>query len=154
MATQFSMKEPNPGVWFKFDERDPESGSVRVRVVNAARRSEMQKACVAQKVEYKHGQRFEYTKADDERFSEMLWDYSIVEWVRLEDDDGKPIACTAENKVFLMQNNVGFAQFISRCLEIVTETEEERADAVEKNSLSGSGDSVAEKSRPAKIVKD
>jgi|GEM_PF-1255856 hypothetical protein len=153
MSTQFSLKDPNPGVWFKFNEDDPESGEIRIRVVNSAQREEMQKACVKNKVEYKHGQRFEYTTNKDALFSKMLWDYSIVEWVRLEDDDGTPIECSSENKVKLMKENVGFAQFVSTCLEIITETEESRVSMVEKNLMSGSADSVVEKSQTVKSAK-
>ena len=151
--TTFSLTDPNKGAWFQFNESDPDSGEIRIRVINSARRAEMQKACVKPKVEYKHGQRFEFTKTNDDLFSEMLWDYSIVEWVRLEDDDGKPIECTTENKLFLMQNNVGFARFVSACLEILTETEEERVRLVEKNSKPESVGCSAEKSPTVKPAK-
>ena len=151
--TTFSLKSPNKGAWFKFNEDDPESGEIRIRIINSARREEIQKACIKPKVEYKNGQRFEFTTTNDSLFSEMLWDYSIVEWVRLEDDDGKPIECTTENKVFLMQNNVRFAHFVAKCLEILNETEEERVSLVEKNCLSGSQDCVVEKNQTVKPAK-
>jgi len=151
--TTFSLKDPNQGAWFQFNENDPDSGEIQIRVINSARRSEMQKACVKPKVEYKHGQRFEFTQTNDELFSRMLWDYSIVSWVRLEDDDGKPIECTTDNKIFLMQNNVGFAQFVSKCLEILTETEENRVSMVEKNLKSGSSDLSVAKNQTVKPAK-
>ncbi len=136
MATKFSIKDPNPGVYFKFDENDPESGEIRIRAVNAAKRAEIQKKCVKKKIEYKHGQRFEYSDTNEERFSDMLWDYSIMDWSNLIDDEGEHIPCTKENKVFLMQNNVAFAQFVGNCLEQMNEAEENRVSRLEKNSSS------------------
>ena len=136
MATKFSIKDPNPGVYFKFDENDPDSGEIRIRAVNAAKRAEIQKKCVKKKIEYKHGQRFEYSDTNEERFSDMLWDYSIMDWNNLVDDDGEPIPCNTENKVFLMQNNVNFAQFVGNCLEQMNEAEENRVSRLEKNSSS------------------
>jgi hypothetical protein len=142
MATKISIKDPNPGIWFKFNDDDPGSGEISIRAVNQARRLEMQKKTVKRKVEYKHGQRFEVTDIDDEMFSQMLWDYVIAGWKKLEDDDGQMIECTTENKVFLMQNNVGFATFVGQCMEKVNEGLEERLKDAEKNSLSGSSASA------------
>jgi len=152
MATIFSTKDPNPGAWFKFDENDPASGEIRIRAINAARRAEIQKKCVKKKIEYKHGQRFEFQDTNEEKFSEMLWDYSIMEWSNLEDDDGQSIPCTTEMKTFLMQNNIGFAQFVSQCLEQLDADEEMRVSKLEKNSstgLKGSSKSPAAKGAKA-----
>ena len=137
MATKFSIKDPNPAVWFKFDESDPESGEIGIRALNANERQKIGKACIKRRVEYKHGQRFEVQDTDDELYSEMLWDYCIVDWKKLEDDDGKTIPCTTEKKLFLMRNNPGFAQFVSQCLEMLAEKEDNRIKMIEKNLSSG-----------------
>lgn len=152
MATVFSTKDPNPGVWFKFDEDDPNSGEIRIRALNQEKRSEIQKKCNKKKVEYKHGQRFEYTDVKDELFSEMLWDYSIAEWNGLVDDDGTELVCDVETKVNLMQQNVGFAKFVSECLDQLNEDEENRVAIVKKTSLTGSPE--LKKSPPVKNVKN
>jgi CRISPR/Cas system-associated protein Cas7 (RAMP superfamily) len=133
MATKFSMKDPNPGVWFKFDEKDPESGEICIRPVNASKRREMLKKCIKDCVEYKKGQRFEYQETNDDLYSELLWDYVITDWRSLEDDEDKPIECTKENKVKLMLENIGFAHFVGSCMEIVNEDIEERSKAALKN---------------------
>jgi hypothetical protein len=148
MATIFSTKDPNPGVWFKFDENDPDSGEIKIRVVNATRRNEIQKACNRKRVEYKNGQRFEVSDMNDDLFSQMLWEYAIVDWNGLEDDDGKTLVCTNETKLFLMQNHVGFAQFIGKCMEKLGEEEENRVAIIKKNSLNEL--SVSKKNPPAK----
>lgn len=136
MATIFSIKDPNPGVWFKFDDTDPESGEIRIRAMNNEQRKKLQKECNKKRVEYKHGQRFEVMDVDDDRFSELLWDYCVVEWNKLEDDDGTALVCNSETKATLMQTNVGFAQFVGKCLEILGEQEEDRVARIEKNLLS------------------
>lgn len=138
MTTKFSLKDPNPGYWFRFDEDDPESGEIAIRSVNAAKRREIQKGCIKNRVEYKHHQRFEYQETDEDLFSEMLWDYVIADWKALEDDNGKPIKCTKENKVFLMLNHVGFSVFVNECLGKVTEGVEERKEKELANLRKGS----------------
>jgi hypothetical protein len=148
MATRFSIKDPNPGVWFKFNEDDADSGEICIRPVTMAKRQEIQKKTVKKKAEYKHGGRFEVSEVNDDLFAEMLWDYTIKTWERLEDDDGNPIDCTTANKVFLMQNNVGFASFVAKCMEKVNDDAEDIEAVVSKNSLTASP--VSRKSRPAK----
>ena len=151
MATVFSVNDPNPGAWFKFDERDPDSGEILIRAMNQVKRSEVQRKCVKNKTEYKHGQRFEFTNTDDDLFSEMLWDYVIVDWNNLEDDDGKPLVCDRKTKLKLMLENVGFSQFVSNCLSILTREEEERVTRVTANLSKGQNGS--KKNRPAKSAK-
>jgi hypothetical protein len=152
MATVFSTKEPNPGAWFKFNDEDPGSGEIRIRAVNQAKRTEIQKKCVKPKTEYKNGQRFEFTDTNDTKFSEMLWDYTIVEWKNLEDDDGTPLVCDTETKMKLMLENVGFSQFVSNCLSILNDLEEERVAKVTANL--SKEQSVSKKSRPALPAKN
>ncbi len=141
MATKFSLTDPNPGVWFKFDDSDPGSGEIRIRVLNALKREEIQKACVKTRDIYKQGQRYVTSDTNDALFSEMLWDYSIVEWNGLEDDAGIPLPCDTETKVKLMRENVGFSLFVSRCLEKLNDEEENRVAMIEKNFSSGSNGS-------------
>lgn len=151
MGTVFNIKEPNPGVWFKFDEDDPESGEIAIRAVNQSKRAEIQRKSVKNRVEYKHGQRFQFTDTDEELFSQLLWTYTIVDWNGLEDEDGKPIPCTDENKLFLMQNNVGFSQFVGTCIEKMNELNEDRVKTVAADLSKGSQGS--KKSRHVKDAK-
>jgi len=149
MATVFSIKDPNPGVWFKFDESDPESGEIRIRAMNNEQRKNLQKKSNTKRIEYKHGQRYEVIEVNEDRVSEILWDYCIVEWDRLEDDDGTALVCDSETKATLMQTNVGFAQFVGKCLEILVEQEEDRVARIEKNLLS-----EPKGSKKSQVVKD
>lgn len=131
MATKFSLKDPNPGIWFSFDDNDTDAGRIKIRPLNSDALRAIRKAAIKREVEYKGSFRHEYEKQDDDLFSKLVWDYVIVEWERLADDDGKEIECTAENKSFLMLNNIGFATFIA-----------EKRDAAEKAAAE-----IAEKSR-------
>jgi hypothetical protein len=133
MGTKFSLKDPNPGTWFSFNEADPESGKICIRVMNAAKMQEITKATTKKRTEYKQGQRFEVAEVLEEKRSQMLWDYSIADWERLEDDDGKPIPCTAENKAKLMLENIGFSSFVSACISKLNADIDAIRENVEKN---------------------
>lgn len=141
MATVFSTKDPNPGVWFVFDEKDPDTGRIRIRSINREQLDEIRKKCVKKKVEYKHGQRFEYVETNEDLHSRMWWDYIIAEWEKLEDDDGTPLECDTDTKVFLMKNNVGFAAFVNQCFEKLNDEEENRVARLKKTSSNGSSES-------------
>lgn len=153
MGTKLSMTDPNPGIWFKFDDNDPESGEVAIRPLNPAKREEIRKRCVKRRVEYKHGQRFEVDDVNDDLYSELLWDYSITGWNGLVDDDDKEIPCTAENKVYLMKNHVGFARFIGDKMERLAEEYEGRMSVANENLSKGSGGSGTRTGQTAKPVK-
>lgn len=132
--TTFSLREPNPGAWFSFDESDPAGGKICLRIMNSITLRNIRRAAVKPRVEYKHGQRFEFTDTDEDLISDMTWDYCIVDWTGLEDDDGKPIPCTKENKVFLMRENLQFQTFVMACMGILNEQAERRVADLEKNS--------------------
>lgn len=133
MATKFSMGDPNPGVWFRFDENDPESGEISIRQANLEQLKLIRRKAIKDRVEYKHGQRFEVQDINDDLFSELLWDYSIVDWSGLVDDNGNQIECTTENKAFLMRNHIGFARFVGEKLEAVAEIHASKVEAENEN---------------------
>jgi hypothetical protein len=141
MATVFSIKDPNPGVWFKFDEDDPESGEIKLRAANTAKLDEIDKLSLKRRVEYVKGQRFEVYDKNEDLHSELLWDYVIVEWDKLEDEDQKPIPCNTETKLKLMRENIGFSLFVSNCLNKLKELDKSRVSVLEKNSRPGLKDS-------------
>ena len=141
MATVFSIKDPNPGVWFKFDEDDPDSGEIKLRAANSAKLDEINKLSLKRRIEYVKGQRFEVYDPNDDLHSELLWDYVIVDWDKLEDEDKKPIPCNAETKLKLMKENIGFSLFVSNCLDKLKELNVSRVSVLEKNSRPGSKDS-------------
>lgn len=140
MGTKFSLKNPNPGAWFSFDEADPGTGKICLRAANRATLGSIEKAHAKKRIEYKHGQRFEVRDVDSEGYSKALWDYCIVGWEGLLDDDGKKIECTTDIKYVLMTENIGFATFVGGCLDKLGEERDAIRERAEKNSLSTSSD--------------
>ena len=150
MATQFNLSDPNPGIWFKFDDSNPESGEIALRPQNADQRAKTRKTAIKNRVEYNHGQRYEVQDIDEDLFSELIWDYSIADWSGLVDDKGKDIPCTAENKSFLMKNHIGFARFVSEKLEEISEEYADKLELENKNLSKGSCASGTRASQAAK----
>lgn len=134
MGTKFSLKDPNPGVWFLFDQEDPNSGRICIRILNPAKGQEIEKVTSKDKWEWRQGQRVKLPPdIDEDKRHQMLWDYSIVSWERLEDDDGKPIECSPENKVKLMRENPNFFAFVNACITQLNQEYESIREAVAKN---------------------
>lgn len=132
MGTKFSLKDPNPGVWFTFDPEDPESGRICLRVLNGAKLREI--AQLTKKWEWKDGKKVQAAPDfwDAER-AKLSWEYTIVAWEKLEDDDGKPIECTAENKFELMNTRPDFSAWVNGCLSVLNKELEELGEKVAKN---------------------
>ena len=130
---KFNMKDLNPGTWFKFNEGDEESGSICLRVLNAEKLAEIRDKTIRTEVEYRNNNRYEYQKMDNAARDKIIWDYCIVDWNGLEDDEGNVIDCTTENKIKLMNGHVGFSSFIEACLEKLNRLNDEHAEYLEKN---------------------
>jgi len=129
---KLDMKELNPAAKFTFSD-DPDSGVVHIRVMTPGKLAEIRDQTILTKVEYKNHNRFEYTEIDYAKRDQIVWDYCIVSWEGLDDDDGKPIPCTTENKLRLMNEHPGFAGFVNNCLEKLQKDWEKRQDYLEKN---------------------
>ena len=131
---KFDLTELNPGAFFSFDEYEGEDGGgVTIRLANGKILDEINKACIKKKVEFRRGQRHEVIIDNDELRSKMLWEYVIIDWKGLYDQDGKEIPCTKENKIMLMQGSVKFSSFIGNCVEKLTEETEAYEGNLEKN---------------------
>lgn len=130
---KFNMKDLNPGTWFKFNEDDPESGSICLRVLNAGKLAEIRDKTIKTEVEYRGENRYEYQKMDNAGRDNIIWDYCIVDWRDLVDDEENPIECTTENKIKLMNGHVGFSTFVESCMERLNKLNEVHSEYLEKN---------------------
>ena len=130
---KFNLKDLNPGSWFYFDETDAESGKICLRVLNAEKLAEIRDKTMQTKVEYRGDNRYEYSDIDHSGRDRIIWDYCIVDWQGLIDDDEQPIECTTENKIKLMNGHVGFSGFVEKCLEKLNRQNERYAEFSEKN---------------------
>ena len=132
---KLNLKDLNPGTWFKFDENDPESGSICLRVLNMEKLAEVRDRTVTTKVDYRGANRYESQKHNTGLRDSIIWDYCIVGWEGLVDDDENetPIPCNTEMKFKLMNGHVGFAAFVESCMEKLNKLNEIHAEYLEKN---------------------
>ncbi len=75
----------------------------------------------------------EPTPEQAEKEADDLWDYVITGLENFFDRDGKPIECTRENKLRLMELPV-FDRFIARCLQLLSESGVKAAEEQGKNA--------------------
>ena len=145
---RFNLAELNPGVWFDLNPDDPSAGRICLRPANAEFLERAQKLAVRKRVEWKKGfGRTEWEESDNDKYRELLWDYCIVDWEGIEDENGNPIPCTTEHKLLLLTHSVTLLNIVRKCLDVLNEQEEQRLESLEKNLSSTSGGS--EKSQTA-----
>jgi len=130
---KFNLKDLNPGTWFYFDESNPDDGSIKIRVLSAGKLAEIRDKTIKTEAEYRDGKRHEYQVVDNAARDCIVWDYCIVDWENLFDDDGAPIECTAENKLTVMNEHVGFASFVNACLKRLNREQLKIDEDSEKN---------------------
>ena len=130
---KFNMKDLNPGAWFKFEPDDPESGEICIRVLNAEKLAEIRNETIKTKVEYRNDNRFEYQDIDHSARDSIIWNYCIVDWKGLVDDEDNPIECTPDSKMQLMNGHIGFSMFVENCLERLNKQNEIYQEYSEKN---------------------
>lgn len=152
------INTPNPGTWFNFKEDNSEEGGVCVRAVTPSVLAEIEKKNSKKHFEYAApvgpngrrlpAQRFEWIEYDEEALFADRWDYCIVDWRNLTDENNVPIPCERENKAKLMGENLLFSAFILQCLtklnEVVSAEMKESAKNLFGTSKDTSGNSTAE----------
>lgn len=136
MAMKFNLDDLNPGTFFPFDEEEPEDG-ITLRVLNQEVLEKIDKVCRVRKSQIGGNPPSRFTYLDfkpggEEKQFEMTWDYCIMEWKGVVDNDGKPIPCTTENKVKLMKGSQQFASFVTKCAAKLNE-----ALGVQEETLEG-----------------
>lgn len=130
---KFDLENLNPGVFFPFDEFENAGDGVEIRLASAEIMEIINKKCTKKRVEFRRGQRYEVIEEDEKKRSNMLWDYVILNWKGLEDQEGNPIECTTENKIKLMRGSVKFSGFIGDCIEKLSESSSNLKEESEKN---------------------
>ena len=127
---KFDLQELNPGTFFDFGE---DGGRISLRLCAGDDLRDIQKATVKKRVEFKNGQRYEVEDVNEALRGEMLWDFSIVNWEKFFDAQGKEIPCTRENKILLMGKSPRFANFVASCLQELRDKQEAEVLAQRKN---------------------
>lgn len=126
---KFNLSDLNPGTTFDVGD----GASITLRLCNGAALDEIYRSTSTRREVWKRGNRTVETEVDEARRSEMIWDYSIVEWSGIEDEEGKPIPCTADNKATLMNGSLVFSRMVNGLLDQLIEQADEAARALEKN---------------------
>lgn len=127
----------NKGYVFEMDG----GGVIELRTSTPELWNDIRQKTIKKRVEYKKvdgelaGRRFEYDEVNEKLQSEMLWDYCIVNWENLFSDKEykKPITCTKENKIILMNKSSKFINFVTEKLKELSELETEKEKSAEKN---------------------
>ena len=113
---KFDLKDLNPGTWFYFDESKPDDGKISIRVLNSEKLAKIRSDTIQTKVEYRANNRHEYHVIDHVGRDKIIWDYCIVDWENLTDDEDNPIECNTDNKIKLMNEHIGFSNLVENCL--------------------------------------
>lgn len=112
-------------------------GKVKLRTMTADALKAIRKKSVKKRVDYRKVEgtphRFEYEEVDEDLQNELFWDHVIMDWEGILDGKKKPIPCTKEFKVMLMQRSLKFSKFIADSLKVLSDDEAKAAEASEKN---------------------
>ena len=128
-----NFDDPNPGIWLDIDENNPEEGRICLRVMSTAKERELDRKYSKKKSKVVKGRIHDTVDIDWPKRDREFWDYVIVDWENIRSENDVEIPATAENKLFLMEKNPDFQEFISDMLEKLREQKEERKKATEKN---------------------
>jgi NAD-dependent dihydropyrimidine dehydrogenase PreA subunit len=146
---KFDLKNPNPGVWFDLpdDELQPEEekktkSRICLRVCNAEALEAIDDQTIKKRKFFKKGQFHEEIEVDEKLRSRMLWDYSIIAWENLQDENGVDIPCNTDTKAALMTGSPVFVRIVSERLDVLQETYDKLARVSEKNLSSTSNDAT------------
>jgi hypothetical protein len=137
---RIATNDLNPGIWIELNPEKPELGRLCLRPASAEFLDELHKKHTKKKTVYRRHQPAVEEVTDEAAYKRDLWDYSIVDWEGIQDQDGEDIPCTTEWKARLIMESPLFLRYYSRCLARVEELMEERAEAEEGNFLSTSAD--------------
>ena len=138
MAMKIDLKNLNPGVTFYFDESDKKGGHVILRILSGAKLDAITNQCRQKRVEVKGSPptRFEYLdfkKGGEDKEFELTWDYCLMSWQKVVDEDGKDIPCTPENKAILMRESPMFSSFVMDCVRKVNIANKVQVEDLEGN---------------------
>ncbi|HQM30618.1 MAG TPA: hypothetical protein PLR20_14820 [Syntrophales bacterium] len=124
-----TKKEP---VWITIKEGE---GEAKVQVVPMSPKDAHEVLELAHEVEWDQGQRFKNVNLYRFKISKIK--KCILDWKGIEDEDGKPILCTDENKEILYVCNPAFIDRILDEVDALSELEGKRLEDLIKNSKAG-----------------
>jgi len=125
-----NFKIENEGTWFSFEEDNPDSGKICLRIIPADEYDRILELTIKHPSKIKRGE--VKTEIDDDLARKLRWDYQIVDW---SDTfiEGEPAECSIDNKEKLMKRNAWFRFFVNEHLNILSEASIEITEARLKN---------------------
>lgn len=129
---KFDFSNLNPGTWFDFDN-DKDGGKVCLKILSAEDSQKVRDQCIKKENIYRDGKQYINENLNEKLFVEMVWDICIVGWENIFDAENKPIPCTKEFKLVLMNKSVKFAEFVTGKLNLLRELKEGQSKEEEKN---------------------
>ena len=129
---KFDLK--NEGTWFNFDEDDESQGKIQLRICAGKDVDAITKKTRKIRIEYKKGNRFEVPVLDSDLYQRLVWDFCIVAWENVQDETGRQMACSTENKMKMMSESNDFANFVLECLDKLEAVKKKEVDDEAKNS--------------------
>ena len=128
---KIDFNDLNPAVFFPWD--DGSDGGIEIRSISSRVLEEIDKKTIKKKMVIRKGQRFQEEVVDTKLRNSLMWDYCIVNWTGLKDQDDAEVPCNKENKDILMQDRPGFGLFVAGCMNNLVEYESEEEEVLEKN---------------------
>lgn len=130
---RFDTKNLNPGTKFYFNEDDKEQGYISLRVMTLAETERIAKETVKKERVFKKGTYHTIEKIDDDKRNKMIWDYVIMDWYNILDEDGNQIECNIDNKLMLFNNSPQFSQFILEKINLLNEQQDIESEVISGN---------------------
>lgn len=136
---KIDLNNLNPGTWFTIEG----GGQVCVRVCAGGDYQAIYRQVVTIRSEIvfdsktRQAQRLREEIIDHELLKHLLWDFCIVDWKDMYDGHERPIPCTKEMKILLMDGYPKLSNFISACIDRLREMETKEAEGLEKNLSAG-----------------
>ena len=118
MALRLNMNDLNPGIFFLWPTSEKkEQGGITVRALTNQKRDEFLTATTTEEEDYRDGRVYVRKDEDKDTFNELTYDYCIVDWTELYDND-KPIPCNKKNKLKLMKEHPVFPGLVNTAIAI------------------------------------
>jgi len=109
-----AFKDPNPGIYFALDN---ESG-IKVRALNEVKMKEITDEVTTTSEEVRGGRIVTHENVDEKLRAELVYDYCIVGWTNITDENGEEIEFTRENKLKLVRENPNFTLTINEMIAV------------------------------------
>lgn len=133
---KINLKDMNPGMFFVWPgESEDSKKGITVRPLNGTISKTINKqSLISSKIKFtKAGQQYKDEIYNEAKRDQLIADYCIISWNGLEDEDGKAIPCTAENKDKIMNENPLLMEFVFDKINSITDYETEKEEAEVKN---------------------